>query len=217
MLHFNSIIKLAIIVTASLPLAAFVTQRAIAGPPSRERTPKEIERDRWENLVLFYGDEDTGEWSLRIDDKSVSQRAWFEWLELWQFDPNDGAWHNVKTDKFAKPIVLPKQKGTDQPEGNQVLVKLEEIPPQTAGLWYAKWRVDGTNCGTVMRIGTNRTKNHVQIEAPPPGMIKMAVPITLEKAVGMIIPDPRVYCVTGGPGKPASGAATNPAPAEPAK
>ncbi|HWE04486.1 MAG TPA: hypothetical protein VG326_18925 [Tepidisphaeraceae bacterium] len=214
MLHFKSLVKPLFIVVLSLAALAPFVERAMSGAPSRERTPKELERDRWENLVLFYGDEETGEWSLRIDDKSVSQRAWFEWLELWQFDANDGAWHPVKTDKFAKPIVLPKQKGTDQPEGNQVLVKLEEIPPQTAGLWYAKWRVDGTDCGTVMRVGTNRTSNHVQIQAPPPGMLKMAVPLTLEKAVGMIIPDPRVYCITGGPGKPVAGATTNPAKSE---
>ncbi len=161
-----------------------------------------LARRHWESVVLFYGDEEDGSWSLRIQDASVKDRAWFEFLELWQFDLKDRAWRQTKTEKYARPIVLPKQKGSDEPQDSQTLYKLEEIPVHTAGLWYAKWKIDGTACGTLMRIGTSRVKGPALEGEAPHGMVKMAMPITLEKAEWMFVPDPRIYCVPNGPGKP---------------
>lgn len=196
---FHACTRLCLALCAVVALAS-LERWAGAAPEQHSKNP---ERDHWESVILFYGDEETGEWSLRIDDKDVKQRAWFEYIGLWQFDIKEEAWQEVKSAKFQKPIVLPKQKGTDQPENNQVLVNLEEIPVHTAGLWYARWKVDNVEGGTLMRVGTNRASNKVQEAPPPPGMMKVAVPVSLEKAVGMIIPDPRIYCVIGGPGKPA--------------
>jgi len=173
-----------------------------AAPATPEEIEKAKERRHWEDVVLFYGDEESGEWSLRIKDQSVTDRAWFEFRELWQFIPKDMCWKQVQTEKFQRPIVLSKQKGSDEPQDSQMLYKFEEIPVHTPGLWYAKWRVDEVDCGTLMRIGTPRSKTRPMDQAPPEGFIKMTVPITLESSEWMILPDPRVYCVPGGPGKP---------------
>lgn len=165
-----------------------------AAPSAREKA-----RQRWENVVLFYGDEETGDWSLRIRDKDVHDKGWFEFIELWQFDRKDQHWHIVPTEKVSTAVVLPKNKPSDAPPDTQVLYPLKEIPEQTAGLWYAKWRMDGIEGGTLMRIGTARTaRNFAPKGNPPAGWIKIAVPIDLEKSEAMVIPDPRVACVQGG-------------------
>lgn len=159
-------------------------------------------RQHWESVVVWFGDEDTGEWSLRIRDQDVHERGWFEYLELWQFDLKEERWVQLKVDKFAKAIVLPKQKGTDQPEGNQTLVELKEIEPKTAGLWFAKWKVDDVPCSTYMKVGGARPKDNLAEKKEIPGMLRTVVPIDLDNSVWMYIPDPRVYCIAGGPGKP---------------
>ena len=158
-------------------------------------------RDHWENVILFYGDEETGEWSLRIPDKEVRERAWFEYLELWHFNRNEQRWEQIKISKFQKPIVLPKQKASDQPDDSQTLVEFKEIEPRTAGIWYAKWKADDVECGTLMRVGSGRATNHIRGEAQQ-GMVQMVVPIDLNKSEQMWVPDPTIYCVNGGPGKP---------------
>ena len=171
-----------------------------------QRAARSVARHHWESIVIWYGDEDTGEWSLRIRDQDVKERAWFEFLELWQFDRAEMKWVQLKADKLAKAIVLPKQKGSDQPTDNQTLVELREIEPRTAGLWYAKWKVDEVPCSTLMRVGTGRAANKVEGAADPKiGTVKMVVPVDLNRSEAMIIPDPQIYCVAGGPGKPAPG------------
>jgi hypothetical protein len=57
-----------------------------------------------------------------------------------------------------------------------------------------------------MRVGTGRAANTVQ-GAPDTkiGTVKMVVPIDLNKSEAMIIPDPQIYCIAGGPGKPTPG------------
>ena len=122
------------------------------GPSAKRRA------DHWENVVLWFGDEETGEWSLRIRDTDVHDRGWFEFLELWQFDRKEQRWVQLKSEKIAKAIVMPKDKTSDQPEKEQTLYELKEIEPKTAGLWYAKWKIDDIECATgPMRVGTGRT------------------------------------------------------------
>lgn len=163
---------------------------------------KERARIKWEAVVLFFGDEETGEWSLRLRDQDVTARSWFEFQELWQFDIQERRWKQLKMEKFAKAVVLPSQKRADDPAGSQSLVELKEIEPRTAGLWWAKWRMDEIDCGTMMRVGTWRATSTTGDQTVKAGLIKVVVPIDLNKSTAMVVPDPRLYCVAGGPGKP---------------
>jgi hypothetical protein len=165
------------------------------------KSAKQAARAKWESVIIWFGDEETGEWSLRIRDTDVKERASFEYLELWQFSRADRKWVPIKVEKFRKSITLPKLKGADEPEDSQTLVELKEIEPKTAGLWYAKWKIDDIECGTLMRVGTGRTENKLSGK-PPGGTIPMAVPINLDKSEAMFVPDPKSYCVAGGAGKP---------------
>lgn len=166
--------------------------------PARELSPTERARQKWESVILFFGDEETGEWSLRLRDQDVHERGWFEFLELWQLDPKTRQWHHLPTEKIAKAVVKPKEKGTDEPDASQTLIEFKDIPPRTAGLWYAKWRMDGIDGATLMRVGTaSVAKGIPPLGDPPEGMIKMAVPIDLNKSEAMLIPDPRLACVQG--------------------
>src|SRR6185437_6495005 len=157
------------------------------GAEPQAKSAKQLAREHWENVVLFFGDEETGEWSIRIRDQDVHNRGRFEYLELWQFERASNRWVQIKTEKFAKAIVLPSQKRADDPVGNQSLVELKEIEPRTAGIGYAKWKIDDVEGGTLMRVGTAKTSNHIDSQ-PPSGMIKMVVPIDLNKSETMIIP-----------------------------
>ena len=43
--------------------------------------------------------------------------------------------------------------------GAGIALQSGAIEPRTAGLWYAKWKVDDIEGGTLMRVGTARTTN----------------------------------------------------------
>jgi hypothetical protein len=174
-----------------------------AAPAKADAPPKpsadQKAREHWETVVLFYGEEDTGEWSLRIDDKNIRERGWFELMEMWHYDREKKTWEKLPTEHVQTAIVMPKDKPSDAPEGTEILVQLRQIRPQTAGIWYAKWRVDGVDGATLMRVGS--TTVAPPKGKPPKGTIPMTVPITLEKAEPAFIPDPRINCVVGGAAK----------------
>src|SRR5438105_4158686 len=54
--------------------------------PARVADPIARERLRWQSVIDFFGEEDTGKWSLRVNDKNVRERATFQYLELWTYD-----------------------------------------------------------------------------------------------------------------------------------
>jgi len=167
----------------------------------KESPARQKARAHWERVVLFYGEEETGEWSLRIRDRDVHDKGWFEFLELWKFNIKDHKWHSIPVEKVSTAVVLPKNKPSDAPPDTQMLMPLNDVPPQTAGLWYAKWRMDGIEGGTMMRVGTSHAKISSAPDGdPPPGMLKMAVPIDLNKSETMLVPDPRAACVKSGAG-----------------
>lgn len=186
--------------------AAEPGEKAAAHSAKIEREAQEAERKKWEDRVVFYGDEATDKWTLRIEDKNVHDRAFFEFLELWKFDTQSGRWAQLPVEKDSKAIVMPKDKASDEPPDTQVLVDLEAIPPRTAGLWYAHWRVTDirpVEGGTLMVVGTSMVKGKRPDRSdPPPGMLRMAVPLSLEKADYFLVPNPRIYCVPGGKGGP---------------
>lgn len=162
-------------------------------------------RMHWESIVIWFMEEESGESSLRIRDQDVRDRGWFKFLELWHFDHHEGRWVQLNAEKFEKAIVLPKQKGSDQPEGSQTLVDMKEMEPKTAGLWFAKWVIDDVPCSTYMKVGGARARNELELKSPGRGMIRAVVPIDLDHSEHMYIPDPHIFCVAGGPGKPEAG------------
>lgn len=195
-------IRRLIAAVALLGALSIASPRARADDAADSDAQVNAKRKHWESVVYGYIDKDTGGWSLRIDDANVTERSKFEWREIWQFNPKDKAWHSIYTPKFTKSIALPKDKSDDEPQTSQVLVNVEEIPAATPGLWYAKWRIDDIPGGTMLRVGPKQlAKEGVQ---PPsaPGVISVSVPTSMDKSEAMIVPDPRIYCVKGGPGKP---------------
>jgi hypothetical protein len=190
---FGAVLTAICLVSASL---------ALGDPNTRQPDPKAAARAHWESVVIWFGDEETGEWSLRIRDEDVHARGWFEFTELWHFNRETQAWEEIKVEKFARAIVLPQQKTSDQPKTEQTLVELKDIEPQTAGLWFAKWKIDDVPCTTLMKVGGARPKNKLDPKSPGPGLVSIIVPIDLNTSEWAYIPDPRIFCVSGGPGKP---------------
>jgi len=163
--------------------------------------PADQGRQAWEKIIQFYGDEETSNWSLRIADKNVAARATFTMLELWRFDVSASEWKLVDKPHAVAVIVPPDQKPTDAPDDEtQILYQLSEITPGTYGLFYAKWRADGINGATFIRLGASRVpRKGGQGDKAPKGWLWVVVPLNLNKAELRMIPDPRVFCVDDAP------------------
>ncbi len=130
-----------------IPLAACLLG-AIAFSPARaarpEKSAADKEREAWEKVIEFYGDEATNDWSLRIEDKNVTKRATFVFLELWRYDSSAKKWNLVDQPHMDTAIVLPKEKPADKAdEDTQILYNLTEIQKGMYGLWFAKWHHRG--------------------------------------------------------------------------
>lgn len=163
--------------------------------------PADKEREAWERAIQFYGDEDTNDWSLRIQDRSVAGRATFAMLELWRYDSAAKRWNLVAQPHTVSTIVPPKEKPADSPsDDTQILYNLTEIEKGTYGLWFAKWRAEGVNGSTFIRLGPARAERKGgEDEKPPPGWLWEIVPLNLNKAEMQMIPDPHVFCVQDPP------------------
>jgi len=98
----------------------------------------------------------------------------------------------------AVRILPPAEKADTAPPDTQVIAELP-IQPNTVGLYYAKWRVnDALDGATLCRIGpglVGKDAKPATDRAPqkvPAGMIPEVVPLSLNKAELMVIPDPRL-------------------------
>jgi hypothetical protein len=195
------------------PRPAFV--RA-ADPPANAARAKDAkaERDRerlqWEARIVFFGEEDTGTWSLRVQDKTVRERNVLQYTELWKFDPGAKKWVKVDDGAEAVRILPPAEKPETAPQDTQLIAELP-IQPNTVGLYYAKWRVNNrTDGATLCRIGpglTGKDARPATDRAPqkvPPGMIPEVVPLSINKAELMVIPDPRLSTGQAMKGEPTS-------------
>jgi hypothetical protein len=178
------------------------TARAADPPANARAKDAKAERDRerlqWEARIVFFGEEDTGTWSLRVQDKSVRERNVLQYTELWKFDAGTKKWVKLDDGAEAVRILPPAEKAETAPQGTQVIAELP-IQPNTVGLYYAKWRVNNQIDGaTLCRIGpglTGKDAHPATDRAPqkvPPGMIPEVVPLSINKAELMVIPDPRL-------------------------
>ncbi len=174
---------------------------AVARAERPATNPADRQRQAWENVIQFYGDEDTNEWSLRIQDRNVAGRATFAMLELWRYDAAAKRWNVIAKPHLIATIVPPKEKPADSPEDlTQILYRLTEIEKGTYGLWFAKWRAEGVNGATFIRLGPARApRKGGEDEKPPKGWLWEVVPLSLNEAEMRMIPDPRVFCVEDAP------------------
>lgn len=170
-----------------------------AAPASRPaEDPKRDERLKWENAIVFFGEEDTGNYSIRILDKSVTAPATFRYLELWEYDVKEKTWLKIDNRQQTTRIVLPKDKPADAPEGNQLLADIP-VTQDKVGLYYCKWQVNGIDGATLTRIGPGHAGKPPALGPTPAGMIATDVPLDKNHGTVMFVPDPRTH--TGKPGQ----------------
>ena len=188
--------KTALFLSIALTLTA---ANARSQTPATRPTTAPVEqqlREYWESAISFWGDEQSGGWSLRLPDSMYRQRATFELVELWAFDRQRSKWVRTDEPRHTTQIVPPSRKAALSPPESQILVWLEKIPRgYTSGLWYAKWRADGIACATFIRIGNSKADNPAPKEIPP-DTIATIVPLDPEHSQYKISPDPRIACIS---------------------
>lgn len=171
--------------------------RPAASQPAGTSSP---ERLKWESRIIFYGDEGTGEWSLRIRDKDVDGQRQFRLKELWQYDRDARRWVRLGTTVVTSTIVPADRRRRDPQNADddtQILVTLP-IDREQVGLYYARWMVDDVLGSTFCRIGPGLEKNSpLARQSPPEGKIYAVVPIDVKRAEAAFILDPRIQCEYG--------------------
>ena len=166
---------------------------APASRPARAAAdPNAAERAKWQNVITFFGEEDTGRYSIRIVDNAVTEAASFKYLELWVYDLTEKRWNKVDERVQSARIVLPRDKPQDAPEGNQLLANIP-VTQETIGLYYCKWQVNGIDGVTLTRIGPGHVGKPVDLGPIPAGMIVADVPVDKSHGERMLIPDPSTH------------------------
>jgi hypothetical protein len=166
-----------------------LAQTRPAAPRRAPSDPNAAERQKWEAIITFWGQEDSSAFDLRAPDKQVTEPGTFRYLSLWKYGVEEKRW--VKIDDRAKTvnIVLPADKPPNSPEDSQLLTDLP-VTFEQVGLYYVNWQINGIDCGTMTRIGPNVTGKQPTMK-PPSGSIVADVPVNVNKAERMIVPDPR--------------------------
>lgn len=180
--------------SAAIALAANRPAKPPASQPSDLNNP---DRLKWESLIIFYGDEATNEWSLRVRDRDVDTQRQFHLREIWQYDRDQKRWVKLGTTVLSATMVTANHKRPDpqNPEDDTQTMAVLPIDRDTAGLFYAKWTVDDIHGSTFCRIGPGLDhRSPLMGQRPPDGHIFAIVPITLTHSEGMFIPDPRISC-----------------------
>ena len=162
-------------------VAAYVTLVAgasglIAGAASSKDY---AERQKWENRIVFYGDEATGAFSIRILDRFATEPANFKYLELWKYDLDSKKWIKVDDRVQTAHIVLPQDKPANSPEDSQLLAEIP-VTLEKIGLYYCKWQINDIDGGNMERIGPGHVGKVPDLGKIPDGMIAADVPV--EKA-----------------------------------
>jgi hypothetical protein len=179
---------------------ASAADRPTKPPASQPASQTSLERAKWENRILFMGDEATQEWSLGVPWKDVDEQRQFRLNELWTYDRGLKRWVKMGTTVVRATMLPPAQKkvnpqNPDDDDPNQTLVFLP-IDKDQMGLFYAKWSVDGVKGSTYFRIGPGLREKTDPIlhQKPPEGKIIAIVPIDINHAIAAFIPDPRLEC-----------------------
>jgi hypothetical protein len=183
--------------TCLVALQSRIAFAASAAPTSQPADTPE-ERAKWMGRIQFWGNETTGEWSLRIKDADVDKQRLFRLRQLWMYDRQAKRWVRLGTTMLAS-WMLPankKKRDPDNPDtdGAQTLAVLP-IDKDQVGIYYAKWTVDGVHGTTFCRIGPGlKNKADYLHKEPPEGHIWVALPLDRDHAEPAVIPDPEVAC-----------------------
>jgi hypothetical protein len=173
-------------VTAALAVLSLPTRAADAAKDAE----KDKIRQKYEAIIQFYGEEDTGRYSLRILDENAKETANFEFRSFWKYDVEQKAWIKLDGNPQRTRIVLPKEKPADAPADSQVLATLP-VTQKDVGLFFIKWTVNGVDGVTYTRIGPRARGEQPALKAGKDQTVA-DIPIDLNKAVRMVIPDPYV-------------------------
>ena len=153
-------------------------------------------RRKWENIVQFYGQEDTNLFSLAIYDRDAKDNGEFHFKEIWKYDRDKKEWVKMNAaSKVVKAVPANQRNRTEGPVDAQILINLP-IKIQDVGLYYAKWTIDGVSATTYMRLGPNARDKTSPGKAPTGYMVEQ-VPVNTDKAEMAIIPDPRYFTGEG--------------------
>lgn len=180
-------------------LAAIESRSAAADEPATRPSKADAERAKWENRIQFYGDETTGEWSLRIRDADVDTKRLFRLRELWTYSRESKRWERMTTDALSAWMLPPGKKKAEpgeeaDPDPTQTVANLP-IDKGQVGLYYAKWSVDDVRGATFCRIGTGLDKKSDYVHKPAAeGQIWVVLPIDVNHSVPAYIPSPEVAC-----------------------
>lgn len=162
----------------------------------------DAERLKWESRIVFFGDETTGEWSLRIHDRDVDVQRRFKLQELWTYNRQTKHWERMGTEVLSSWMLPPGKKKQDpdaepDPDQMQTLAELP-IDKDQVGLFYAKWTVDDIHGATFCRIGTGLEKKSDYVhKLPPEGKIWVVLPIDTNHSEPAFVPDPEIACRSG--------------------
>lgn len=179
-------------------LLAIQPRIATAAEPTSKPADTPEERAKWSSRIQFWGDEISGEWSLRIRDQDVDARHYFRLRQLWMYDREAKRWVRLGTTMLSAWMVPAKQKKQDpdnpDTDAAQTLAVLP-IDKDQVGIYYAKWTVDDVHGNTFCRIGPGlKNKADYVHEAAPEGKVWVALPIDRNHAEPAYIPDPAVAC-----------------------
>ncbi|HEX8911039.1 MAG TPA: hypothetical protein VF796_01680 [Humisphaera sp.] len=170
------------------------------------------EQQKWEGRIQFTGEEDTNMMSLRIFDQNAVEEGDFVLRSLWKYDPTKGVWAEVPVPaKKDFRIRLKDRKAEGNPPDSQMLVELP-VRVQDVGLYYAHWTVDKTHGTSYLRLGP-KAQDRTATGKAGPGQRLEDVPLTIDVAKVLVIPDPKYHT---GPDCPPVPEAAKPATPKPA-
>jgi hypothetical protein len=170
-------------------IAPFAAPCAFAADPPPD-PEKEKVRKKYETLIQFFGEEDTGRYSVRIFDADVKETASFVFLSVWKYDRDQKSWVKLDDKPQRARIVLPKDKPADSPPDSQLLANLP-ITQKDVGVFFVKWTVEGVEGSTFTRLGPRARGDQPAVKAKANEMVT-DVPIDLNKAERIAIPNPYV-------------------------
>ena len=196
MMHAATFWAFLIVIVAGSCAAPAAPSKPASRPASQPSTQSDPQRLRWEQTILLFGDEASGEWSLRVRDQDVDRAHRFHYRRLWTYDRNRKQWVKLPVEPSDALMVPAREKPKDEfnHELNQTLVVLP-IEKGKVGLFYATWEVDGVTGASWVKIGPGlEDRKLLPRGRPPKGKIVAVIPIDAQHAEADFIPDPRIAC-----------------------
>lgn len=155
-------------------------------PGGKTNTPKE-----WRSVVYADRDRASGEGFLRTNAFLLSKAGnrSFLLLGVCRFDRSAGKWHRESWHLAVKPTRLePHKQPVYSRATDQILVRF----PRDLGLYWAKWREDGHETGSLVMTG-RASCNDIDLGPQPNGFLAACVPLP-DGGVAMFVPDPHTQC-----------------------